>query len=115
MINIFFDGSCMPKNPGGVATYGYVLIKDGKIEKEGRGTIGVGDGMTNNVAEYSGLLEALKFATTKYPDEKDIAIHGDSQLVIRQMKGEYKVKSETAKKYAPQIKKLLLKKNATFT
>ncbi len=42
MITIYFDGLCRPKNPGGVATYGYLIYQDGKKVKSGYGMIGSG-------------------------------------------------------------------------
>ncbi|MCU0631314.1 MAG: formate/nitrite transporter family protein, partial [Methanoregulaceae archaeon] len=42
MITIYFDGLCRPKNPGGVATYGYVIYKDGENVKSGCGVVGAG-------------------------------------------------------------------------
>ena len=44
MITIYFDGLCRPRNPGGVATYGYVVYKDGKKVKSGSGVVGSGAG-----------------------------------------------------------------------
>ncbi|MBI4439174.1 ribonuclease HI family protein [Candidatus Woesearchaeota archaeon] len=115
MIQIFFDGLCQPVNPGGTATYGFVITMEGKTLHEGKGVVGEGSGMTNNVAEYTGLLEALKYVATHHVKETKISIYGDSQLVIRQLKGEYKARSETAKKYLPMVRKLLEGKQATFT
>jgi ribonuclease HI len=42
-------------------------------------------------------------------------IKGDSQLVIKQMKGEYRVNSATSKKYVPEIKRLLAGKEVSFS
>ena len=44
MITLYFDGLCRPKNPGGVATYRYVIYQDGKNVKSGYGVIGSGAG-----------------------------------------------------------------------
>ena len=60
---------------------------------------------TNNVAEYRALItameEALKLGATK------IIIRGDSELVIKQMKGEYRVKSPDMKPLYEQAQELL--------
>ena len=65
-------------------------------------------GVTNNVAEYCGLLEGLKQAVQM--EVKYLEIEGDSQLVINQLRGEYKVKNkrlltlyDTAKDLMKQI------------
>ena len=63
MITLYFDGLCRPRNPGGVATYGYVIYKDGKKVKRGYGVVGSGTGMTNNVAEYSALKRAAEWVS----------------------------------------------------
>ena len=47
--------------------------------------------------------------------EDKILIKGDSELVIKQMKGQYKVSSATSKKYVPEIKRLLQGKDVSFS
>ena len=44
-----------------------------------------------------------------------ILIKGDSELVIKQMKGQYRVSSATSKKYVPEIKRLLEGKDVSFS
>jgi len=51
---------------------------------------------TNNVAEYTALAEALKRA--KYLQAERIFVRSDSELMVKQIKGEYKVKNEGLKK-----------------
>ncbi len=62
--------------------------------------------MTNNVAEYEGLKAAVLWLIDEGIDEK-VVINGASELVIKQMRGEYRVSSATSKKYVPEIKKLI--------
>jgi ribonuclease HI len=93
MIEAYFDGLCEP-NPGGVATYGFVVKRDGKTVDQGHGLAGTPKtpNSTNNVAEYTGLLRLLEWIRDhKIKDE--VLVRGDSDLVIKQVKGEYKVKS----------------------
>lgn len=80
MIELYFDGACEPVNPGGTASYGWLLKKDGKTIKEGSGIVGKGPGMTNNVAEYMGLIEGLRAFFDLKTKEK-LVIKGDSSLV----------------------------------
>ena len=40
MITVYFDGLCYPKNPGGVAAYGYAIYRDGKPIWQGFGAVG---------------------------------------------------------------------------
>ena len=101
---IFFDGLCEP-NPRGIATYGFAIYFNGKSLHKGSGIIGRGKGMTNNVAEYTALLEALKWLQKHHTGKfEEITIKGDSNLVIQQMRGIYKIKSKTSKKFVPLIK-----------
>jgi ribonuclease HI len=113
MITLFFDGLCRPKNPGGVATYGYVIYQDGKKVKSGSGVIGSGKGMTNNVAEYSALKHAAEWVH-RHGGDDEIVIKGDSQLVIHQMNGTWQVKSETSKTFVPEIRRLLEGRKTRF-
>lgn len=82
-----FDG-CSKSNPG-IAGAGAVIYKFNK--EICYKTQFVGNNETNNVAEYTGLIIGLKEAIKL--NIKSIYVEGDSLLVIKQMKGEYKVKS----------------------
>jgi ribonuclease HI len=113
MITIYFDGLCRPRNPGGVATYGYVIYQDGKKVKNGCGVVGSGAGMTNNVAEYSALKHAVEWVS-RNGDDNEIVIKGDSQLVIHQMSGTWQIKSATSKKFVPEIHRMLEGRKTSF-
>jgi ribonuclease HI len=114
MITVYFDGLCYPKNPCGVAAYGYLVYRDGELIHSGFRAVGEGKGMTNNVAEYEGLMAAAQWLKDEGIREKTV-IKGDSQLVIRQMKGEWKISSATSKKYVPEIRRLLAGKDVSFS
>jgi ribonuclease HI len=91
MITAFFDGGARG-NPG-PAGFGVFIVDDqGQVQAELSGSLGVA---TNNVAEYHGLIAALQWAADR--DLKQLAIKGDSQLLIEQMRGNYKVKNEGLK------------------
>jgi ribonuclease HI len=84
---LFTDGGARG-NPG-PAAFGYVLEAEDKTVLDARGeAIGVA---TNNVAEYralvAGLERALELGVT------ELAVVSDSELVVKQMRGEYKVKN----------------------
>ena len=83
-----FDG-CSKGNPG-LAGAGAVIFHYNN-EIWGRSHF-VGNKNTNNEAEYMGLIIGLKEALSM--NIKNLSVEGDSLLVIKQMKGEYKVKSE---------------------
>lgn len=61
---------------------------------------------TNNVAEYTGLVEALKLA--KKMQARSVLIKGDSELMVKQMRGEYKVKNEGLKPLFQEAKELAI-------
>jgi ribonuclease H / adenosylcobalamin/alpha-ribazole phosphatase len=88
-------------NPG-PAAYGYVLETEDGTVLDARGeTIGVA---TNNVAEYRGLLAGLEAALERGVDELDVV--SDSELLVKQMRGEYKVKSETLRDLVSEAREL---------
>jgi formyltetrahydrofolate-dependent phosphoribosylglycinamide formyltransferase len=60
---------------------------------------------TNNVAEYTGLVKALEAAAQKGPEQ--ISVFSDSELLVRQITGQYRVKSEQLKPLFQQAVSLL--------
>ena len=91
MITAYIDGGARG-NPG-PAGYG-VRIEgaDGMLLDELYGGLGVA---TNNIAEYNGLLAALRWAAAH--GETSVQIRADSELLVKQMRGEYRVKNEGLK------------------
>ena len=86
---LFTDGGSRG-NPG-PAAYGYVLeAGDGTVLAEHGERIGVA---TNNVAEYRALVEGLRKAADLQVDEVEVV--SDSELLVNQMQGNFKVKNET--------------------
>lgn len=88
---VFVDGLCEPVNPGGFATFGLV-VEDGagKVLVKKSGFVGKGPEMSNNVAEYAALCEALRFLIQEGMARRLIEVRSDSRLVVNQMKGEWK-------------------------
>jgi ribonuclease HI len=113
MITVHFDGLCYPRNPGGVAAYGYLIRRDGEMIHQGLGVVGEGKGMTNNVAEYEALRAAARWIRESGIEDR-ITVKGDSMLVIKQMKGEWEVRSATSRRYVPEIRRLLAGRNVSF-
>lgn len=111
-MDIWFDGACEPNNPGGVASFGYVLKRENQVIEKGRGVAAVGDGSTNNVAEYTALIRGLEAAKKHLAQGEPVRILGDSQLVIRQLKGEYAVNAPLLKPLHAQAAALLVKTSA---
>jgi ribonuclease HI len=88
-------------NPG-PAAYGYVLESDDGHVLDARGErIGVA---TNNVAEYSALIAGLRKAVELGVTELEVV--SDSELLVKQMRGEYKVKNEALRELNREASKL---------
>jgi ribonuclease HI len=84
---LFTDGGSRG-NPG-PAAYGYVIeAEDGSVLASRGEAIGVA---TNNVAEYQALLAGLETAAEM--GVNDLEVVSDSELLVKQMRGEYKVKN----------------------
>jgi ribonuclease HI len=103
-LEVFFDGLCQPYNPGGIACYAFVMKKQQPYPQTVHSEYGLAaepftDYATNNVAEYTGIIKALEWLLQRrkqmgnYVPTESIIIKGDSQLVIYQIKGKYKVKA----------------------
>ena len=102
MVVAYIDGGARG-NPG-PAGYGVRLeAPDGTLIEELHGAIGIA---TNNVAEYNGLLAALRWAIDH--DQRAIAIRSDSELLVKQMRGEYKVKHPGLQPLAARARLLMM-------
>lgn len=104
-IEAWFDGACGPINPGGHAGYGALIKIDGESAWFDTGYCGHGPKMSNNVAEYSGLIAILDKLRDFPPSE--VIIRGDSMMVIEQMSGRRKAKSGLYLEYCWRAKDLL--------
>jgi ribonuclease H / adenosylcobalamin/alpha-ribazole phosphatase len=88
-------------NPG-PAAYGYVLeAEDGTVLAAHGERIGVA---TNNVAEYRALIAGLEKALELGADE--IEVISDSELLVKQMTGQYRVKNEALKELSEKAARL---------
>jgi ribonuclease HI len=99
-LSIHTDGAARG-NPG-PAAFAYVIeLPDGTTIEEA-GKLGR---MTNNQAEYLGLVRALEHALL-LGEHHRLLIHSDSELMVKQMSGEYRVKNEELRGYYEQAQKL---------
>ena len=104
LLRVYFDGSCGPKNPGGVAAYGFLIRSEAdQIIHESSGRIGSGPEFTNNVAEFEGLYQAMLWLHHHYP-QAEVDFYGDSTLVVSLMCGEAQAKKG---KYLPYYEKTI--------
>ncbi len=88
-------------NPGPGAI-GVLVRENGKILTKYSARIG--KFVTNNVAEYEALIKALEFAS-KYTD-KEITCFLDSELIVKQLLGEYRVRNKKLLKLFLRVQKL---------
>lgn len=100
MINIFCDGGARG-NPG-PAAYGFVVKKDEKVVHEEGGYIGIA---TNNFAEYTAVIAALKWLAKLYGGQ-NLNFFLDSQLVVSQLSGLYKVKNARLRNLVFEVRTL---------
>ena len=89
-------------NPGPAAIGVVVRNDDGAIVEAVGETIGK---TTNNVAEYKALLRGIELAAAHGATE--VHLIGDSQLIVRQVEGRYKVKDEKMKPLHAKAKEML--------
>jgi len=89
-------------NPGPAAIGVVVRDGEGNVLKDLGETIGEA---TNNVAEYKALIRGIELARELGADE--LQIHGDSELVVKQMLGQYKVKHPDMKPLHAQAREAL--------
>lgn len=92
-------------NPGNAA-YAFVLkVKEGELLHQESDYIG---SATNNVAEYTGVVKALAYVIDHYSHKAPhtILVRADSQLVVQQLLGKFKIKNADLKIYFDRIKEL---------
>jgi len=101
---IFTDGGARG-NPGHAGA-GVVILENGRtIAAFGKY---LGDSITNNWAEYEALILAVKDAKRLELIDRHIEIRMDSELIVKQMQGLYKVKDQNLKLQHAKVRELLL-------
>lgn len=105
MVEVYTDGASRG-NPGESAS-SFLIVENGKVIFFSSAYIGKN---TNNVAEYQAIINALTYATAK--KIKRAILTSDSELVISQIIGKYRVKAEHLKKLYSAV--MLLSKNFDY-
>jgi ribonuclease HI len=105
-VHVHFDGACQPPKGPGIATFGFTVEGPGlDVEEYGLATRPYSEHSTNNVAEYVAAIRALEWLlATGF--RGPVVVSGDSQLVIRQMLGEYEVRTEHLRAYHDRLAQL---------
>jgi ribonuclease HI len=95
-VALYFDGASR-NNPRGPAGCGWALYEadetGNKQERIARGSKQLGHSVSNNQAEYRGLIEGLRYIDENITCDESVYVRGDSEVVIKQMLGEYMVRS----------------------
>jgi ribonuclease HI len=89
-------------NPGPAAVAAVVQDAGGGVLEERSERIGTA---TNNVAEYRALLLGIECAAAF--GARELELVGDSELIVRQVKGEYKVKDATLRELHAEVRRAL--------
>ena len=98
-----FDGACKG-NPGLAGAGAVIYLSKEKEKIYWSGHQFIGEHATNNIAEYCGLLIGLHGAIEK--GITHLRVEGDSMLVIKQMRGEWKIHAEHLREYYKSAKQL---------
>lgn len=96
------DGSCRP-NPGKMGV-GIVIYREEILIKKIKGMMGEG---TNNIAEYTALIIGLKEVKRIKKKDDKIEAHVDSQLMYKQIRGEYRIKNPKLRILNDEIMKII--------
>jgi ribonuclease HI len=89
-------------NPGPAAIAAVVATPEGEILEEASETIGPA---TNNVAEYRALLLGIERARAR--GAREVELLGDSELIVRQVRGEYRVKDPALRDLHTRVREAL--------
>jgi len=92
-VTIYCDGACEPYNPGGAAAWGFVAYVTSTEQPihYAFGVVKVGNGATNNLAEFAAVVAALMWV--KEQGIRSVKIYTDSQLVVKLLNRQWKPSS----------------------
>ncbi len=88
VISVRFLGQCLPRNPGGIACYAYIIRnKEGLLLEESCGLAAEPNSpsSTNSVASYTALIRALEWLIKNRYKKDIIKVYGSSKLIISQI------------------------------
>lgn len=101
-----FDGACEPINPGGTMGWGWRIISPVGHVTSGHGGLSAAQFNTNNVAEWNGVLAGLR-KLGEVGVQGSLLIRGDSKLVINQLTGRWKCKTDKLAVFRDEARKIL--------
>lgn len=102
-LEVFTDGAARG-NPGESAS-GYSVYREGRLIRE---DVWYNGRKTNNYAEYRAAIGALKWCSDNFDAAStDLTLFSDSQLLVNQANGTYKVRSESMKELRRELSALV--------
>lgn len=102
-LRVFCDGGARG-NPGPAASAFVAIDEYGRLIHQQGFYLGV---TTNNQAEYQAVIEALRWLSTTNHELLTVNFYLDSQLVVNQLKGEFKIKNQVLKMKKGEVENLL--------
>lgn len=106
---LYTDGGARG-NPG-PAAWGFVIFQGSQLVGKGSGYLGH---TTNNVAEYTACIEGLRYIDQQWGRENTVQCFADSQLLVEQLNGRYKVKAVHLKPLIETIHQLASSQIVTY-
>ena len=103
ILNLYFDGG----NANEIAAWAVVAVVEKTVIAKLTGLCDYRLPQTNNIAEWSALYHAILFAYTEKDNYDEIVVMGDSELVVKQIRGEYAVGKDHLKPFFKKAKAVL--------
>eukprot|EP00584_Thalassiosira_punctigera_P024767 CAMPEP_0172555134 /NCGR_PEP_ID=MMETSP1067-20121228/58105_1 /TAXON_ID=265564 ORGANISM="Thalassiosira punctigera, Strain Tpunct2005C2" /NCGR_SAMPLE_ID=MMETSP1067 /ASSEMBLY_ACC=CAM_ASM_000444 /LENGTH=168 /DNA_ID=CAMNT_0013343643 /DNA_START=278 /DNA_END=784 /DNA_ORIENTATION=+ len=116
---LYFDGASR-NNPHGPAACGWVLYEMDRCGADSYNSIASGSdylgyNVSNNQAEYQGLINGLDYLDNNCISCHGLYVRGDAEIVIRQMEGEYNVNSPNIRPYYNEAQDSLNEVDCNFS
>lgn len=111
VINVYTDGASRG-NPGSAGTGIVISDEDRNILETHKNFLGTA---TNNVAEYTALIESVKYLSGLNFSFDSIVFYSDSELMVKQIKGEYKIRNKDLIKLSLEFWSEIKKLGRNFT
>lgn len=89
-LEVYYDGACINYVKGG---WGFRILEHGKVIVEKCGRIKGTKAVTNNVAEHYALGQALSYLIEAGWNNDKITIYGDNKMSVKQLEGDWIIKS----------------------
>ncbi|MGD0338344.1 MAG: ribonuclease HI family protein [Bacteroidota bacterium] len=102
-LTAFIDGAARG-NPGKSGIGIAIFDGQGRCQAEHFAFLGI---TTNNVAEYSALIACLRLVMSRFAHCSELLINSDSELLVRQMNGVYRVRNKKLQRFHREVRQLL--------